>query len=117
MQEKLSDNRALTSSRASSFFIDNILGNKENGQGSVSSSGGGISGVETVASGRVLNTHYADGSAPITDGPSYAARSPYRDSPVQWYRRRTDLNFRALDTAQSEYSATAKAENSYTKRA
>lgn len=103
MQEKLTDSQTPTSSRASSFFIENLLGKGRNGQESISARSRGEAGVETVSTGRVLNAHHADTSASAPDGSSSTARSPYRDSPLQWYRGGTALNFRALETPQSEY--------------
>lgn len=107
MQEKLTDNPTPTSSRASSFFIDNILGNARNGHGSMSNSGRGIPGVEAVSIGRVTNAHRADTSAPAPDGSSSAVR----ESLMQWNRGGTDSNFRALETPQSEYGPTMRSEN------
>ncbi|XP_067440227.1 homeobox protein HMX1 [Thunnus thynnus] len=102
MQEKLTDNQTPTSSRASSFFIENLLGTGRNRQDSASDSSRGDAGVETVSNGRVLNSHHADNSAPVPDGSSSTARSPYRDSPLQWYRGGTTaLNSRALETPHS----------------
>ncbi|XP_029292303.1 homeobox protein HMX1 [Cottoperca gobio] len=97
MQEKLTDNRTPTSLRASSFFIENLLGKGRNGHESMSDRSGRETGVETRSIGRVQNAHQADGSAPAPDGCSSTARSPYRDSPLQWYRGGTALNFRALE--------------------
>ncbi|XP_070841857.1 homeobox protein HMX1 [Chaetodon trifascialis] len=101
MQEKLTDNQTPTSSRASSFFIENLLGKGRNGQESMSNSGRGEAAVETVSIGRVPNAHQADTSASAPDGSSSAARSPYRNSPLQWYRGGAALNFRALETSHS----------------
>ncbi|KAL7403497.1 hypothetical protein ABVT39_001276 [Epinephelus coioides] len=101
MTDKLTDNQAATSSRASSFFIENLLGKGRSGQESVSDRSRGEAGVETVSTGRVLNAHHADASTPVPDGCSSTARSPYRDSSLQWYRGETALNFRALETLQS----------------
>ncbi|KAI3352808.1 hypothetical protein L3Q82_019381 [Scortum barcoo] len=101
MQEKLTDGQSPTSSRASSFFIENLLGTGRTGQESVSARGRREAGAETVSAGRVLSAHRADRSAPAPDGSSSAARSPYRDSPLQRYRGGAALNFRALETPQS----------------
>lgn len=104
MQEKLTDNQTPTSSRASSFFIENLLGTGRNKQDSASDSSREDAGVETVSRGRNLNVHHADTSAPITDGSSSTARSPFRDSQLQWYRGgNTALNSTALETPHSEY--------------
>ncbi|XP_038568622.1 homeobox protein HMX1 [Micropterus salmoides] len=99
MQEKLTDNQIPTSSRASSFFIENLLGKGRNGQESMSANKRGEAGVETVSTGRVLKSQQADTSAPAPDGSSSTARSPYRD--LQWYREGTALNFRAMEIPQS----------------
>ncbi|XP_070684509.1 homeobox protein HMX1-like [Pempheris klunzingeri] len=101
MQEKLTENQTPTSSKASSFFIENLLGKGRNGQECMSDSGRGEACVETVSTGRVQNAHRADTYAPAPDASSSAARSPYRDSPLQWYRGGAALNFRALETPQS----------------
>lgn len=99
MQEKLTDNPAPTSSRASSFFIENILGNGRNEHGSVPNSGRGIHGAEVVLTGGVPSAHHADWGAAAPDGSGSTAR----ESPIQLSRGGTDLNFRALETPQSEY--------------
>ncbi|XP_031720733.1 homeobox protein HMX1 [Anarrhichthys ocellatus] len=101
MQEKLSDNQTSTSSRASSFFIENLLGQGRNGHESMSDRSRGGAAVETGSAGRVLKVHQADVSAPAPDGSSSTARSPYRDSPLKWYRGGAALNFRALETPHS----------------
>lgn len=111
MQEKLKDNQAPSTSRASSFFIENILSKGWNDQGSASYGGRGIAGVETNSSGRVPNAHYADASAVAAEGSSSTVRSAYTRSPVQWYRGGTDLDFRAFETPQSEYRVTKSCEN------
>lgn len=96
MEENLSRNQAPTSSKASSsFFIENILGNRGSGQESDSSAGRWISAVERVASG-------SDPNASAHDGSCFAVRSLYRDPPVQWYRSGTELNLAALETSESE---------------
>ncbi|XP_010775663.1 homeobox protein HMX1-like [Notothenia coriiceps] len=101
MQEKLKDNGTPTSSRVSSFFIENILGKGTDKHESVTDRSRGEAGVETGSSDGVLKAHHADVSAPEPDGCSSTARSPYRDSPLQWYRGANALNFRALETPQS----------------
>lgn len=102
MQEKLKDNGTPTSSRASSFFIENILGKGRDKHESVTDRSRGEARVETGSSDGVLKAHHADVSAPEPGGCSSTARSPYRDSPLQWYRGANALNFRALETPQSE---------------
>lgn len=111
MQDKLKDNQTPSTSRASSFFIENILSKGWNEQGSVSNSGRGTAGAETISSGRVSNAHHADTSAVAAEGTSSTVRSAYRQSPVQWYRGVTDVNFRAFETPQSEYRVTKSCEN------
>ncbi|XP_062293499.1 homeobox protein HMX1 [Scomber scombrus] len=101
MQEKLAEKQTPTSSRASSFFIENLLGTGRNRQDSASDSSREDASVESVSSSRVLNSHHAYTSAPIPDGSSSTARSPYRDSPL-WYRGgNIALNSRALETPHS----------------
>lgn len=102
MQEQLTDSQAPASSRASSFFIENLLGKGRSGQESVSGSSQGEAGVDTASISRLQNAHHADTSAPAPDGCSSTSRSPYRDSPLQWYRGGTALNFRALEIPHSE---------------
>ncbi|XP_074487433.1 homeobox protein HMX1 [Sebastes fasciatus] len=97
MQEKLTDKQTPTSSRASSFFIENLLGKGRNGHEAVVD----VETVSSSATGRVLDSQHADESAPTPDGSSSTARCPYRDSPVQWYRGGAALHFRALETPQS----------------
>ncbi|XP_026159761.1 homeobox protein HMX1 [Mastacembelus armatus] len=95
MQDKLTDIQTPVSSRASSFFIENILGKGRNGKESMSGTRQGEAGVE------VIHGHYADTSSPAADGSGSTARSPYRDSPFQRYCGGTALNFRALETPHS----------------
>ncbi|XP_078126361.1 uncharacterized protein LOC144530601 [Sander vitreus] len=102
MQKKLTDNQTPTSSKASSFFIENLLGKGRNRHESTSDRSQGEAGAETVSTEtRVLSTHQAEASAPAPDGSSSTARSPYRDSPLQWYRGGAVFNFKALETPQS----------------
>ena len=103
MQEKLTETRAPTSSRASSFFIENLLGKERSAQGTLSHSGRGGAGVETVSTGRVSSSHHGDAGAPAPHGTGSTAWSPHRDLPLQWYRGGAALNFRALETPHSEY--------------
>ncbi|XP_068445392.1 homeobox protein HMX1 [Clinocottus analis] len=101
MQEKLKDNQNPTSSRASSFFIENLLGKERNGHDSMSDRSRGGAGVETGSTGRVLKVYHTEASAPAPGGCGSSARSPYRDSPLQWYRGGAAFNFRALETPHS----------------
>lgn len=87
MEENLSGNRARTSSRASSsFFIEDILGNRGGGQEAQSSGGGWMP---------------AGGSDPDR-GSCAALRSPFREPPVHWHRSATELHSAALETSESE---------------
>ncbi|XP_040001811.1 homeobox protein HMX1 [Xiphias gladius] len=101
MQEKLTETLAPTSSRASSFFIENLLGKERNGQESLANNSRGEAGAETVCAGRVLNAHHVDTSAPAPRGTGSAAWSQHRDTPLHWYRGGANLNFRALETPHS----------------
>lgn len=104
MQEKLTDNRTPTSSRASSFFIENLLGTGRNKQDSASDSSQGDAGGQSVSNSRLLNAPQADTNVPVPDGSSPTARSPYRDSPLQWYGGgNAAFNSRALETPHSEF--------------
>lgn len=96
MEEKPPGNQAPTSTKASSFFIENILGKSGSGQESETSGDRWISGVERVARGSDLN-------ASVHDGSCFAVRSLYRDPSVQWCRSRTQLNFAALEASESEW--------------
>lgn len=97
MEEKLSGTQAPTSSKASSFFIENILGKGGSGQQSESESCGGrwICGVERVARSSGVNASAHEGSC-------FAVRSLYRNSAGQWYRDGTELNITTLETSESE---------------
>ncbi|CAB1413357.1 unnamed protein product [Pleuronectes platessa] len=97
MQEKLAETPTPTSSRASSFFIENLLGKERDGQELASDGSRWEAGaVEIVSVDRVVNSH------PAPHGSSSTARSPYRESPLQWYRGgAASLNFRASDTPHS----------------
>lgn len=107
MQEKLTDGQPPTTSRASSFFIENILGKGGDVHESVAHSGpAGV--VEAASPGTAPDSHDADTDG---SGSGSAARSRDRDSPVRWHRGGTELNFRALETAQSEYRVTVTSVN------
>lgn len=95
MEEKLSANQAPASSKASSFFIENLLGKGGSGQESEASGDRWISGVEVVAGGCELNASAHDASC-------FHVRSLYRDASVQWCRGRTELNFSAPEPSESE---------------
>lgn len=85
MEEKVSGSLAPTSSKASSFFIENLLGTSGSAQESEPSGDPWICGAEMVARG----------SCP-------AVRSLSGDPSVQWGRSRTGVNPAALGTAESE---------------
>ncbi|KAG7222928.1 hypothetical protein INR49_015955, partial [Caranx melampygus] len=99
MQGKLTETQTPTSSRASSFFIENLLSKERTGQDSLSDSSRAEAGVDTVTTGGVPIAHHADTGAPTPHGSSSTARSPYRESPLQWHPGGTALNFRLLETA------------------
>ncbi|KAK2815689.1 hypothetical protein Q5P01_026156 [Channa striata] len=107
MQEKLTDNRAPTSSRASSFFIENILGKGRNGQESVWGSRQGGAGVETVSTCRDLNAHGVEESAPAPQEPGSTARSAHTESALQWYRAGAASNLRVLEAPHSPRLSTS----------
>lgn len=101
MEEKVSGNQAPTSSKASSFFIENLLGKSGSGQESEPepepepSGDRWVSGPDMVARGSELN-------APAHDGSCLAVRSLHRDSSGQWGRSRTEGNLAALEASESE---------------
>lgn len=102
MQERLKEKQSSTSSRASSFFIENILGNGPDGHRPTSNGAGGICGVETASARGVQGAHQADTSAPAPVGSDSTVRCPYGESSLQWCRDGTDLNFGAVETPQSK---------------
>lgn len=81
----MSGNQAPASSKASSFFIENLLGKSGSGQETEPSAHRWASGAEMVASAH--------------DGSCLAVRSLYGDSSVQWGRTRTEVN---VETSESE---------------
>lgn len=91
----MSGNQAPTSSKASSFFIENLLGKSGSGQESEPSGDRWICGAEMVARG-------SEQKASAHGGSCLAVRSLYRDSSVQWGRSGTEVNFSALETSESE---------------
>lgn len=82
MEERGSGNQAPTSSKASSFFIENLLGRRGSGQEMEPSGHRRVSGAEVVARGSCL-----------------AARPPYGEP---WGRSGTGANLAALETSESE---------------
>lgn len=85
MEERGSGNQAPTSTKASSFFIENLLGRSGSGQESEPSGDRWVSGAERVAGGSCL-----------------AARPPHGDSTVPWARSGTGVNPAALEPSESE---------------
>lgn len=102
MQGKLAETHTPTSSRASSFFIENLLGKERSGHDSVSDTGRGEAGGDAVPAGGIPSADHADTGVPTPRGSGSIARSPYRDSPPQWLPGGAVLNFGALETAHSE---------------
>lgn len=96
MQEGLKEKQSSALSRASSFFIENILASGQDGQRSTSSSGGGA---ETVSAGVVQSARQAESGALAPDTSDATVR---QGSPMQWYRDAAGLHFRPLDAAQSK---------------
>lgn len=94
MQEKLTDTQTPASSRASSFFIENLLSKERDGQESVSDSSRGEASADLVSTGRIRNALPA---------PRVSSSTAPRESPLQWHRGGAALNFRALETPHSEY--------------
>lgn len=102
MQEGLKEKQSSTSSRASSFFIENILASGQDGHRSTSSSGRSIAGAECVPASGALGARQAEAGAPAPDASDAAVLRAYRESPLQWYRDASGLNLRPLDAAQSK---------------
>ncbi|KAL6110578.1 hmx1 [Pungitius sinensis] len=102
MQEKLTDKQTRTSSNASSFFIENLLGKGRDGHESITDRSRGTAGLETRSIGRVQKVHHADASAPAPDGSSLTARYPDTGPTLQWYRGgAAAFKYRALEKPQS----------------
>ncbi|KAF3687238.1 Homeobox protein HMX1 GH6 Homeobox protein H6 [Channa argus] len=96
MQEKLTDDKGPTSSRASSFFIENLLGKGRNGQQSICCSSQEGAGVETVSTCRDLNAHRSEKSAPAPEETSSTVQPTHTESALQWYRAGAASNFGVL---------------------
>ncbi|XP_029997885.1 homeobox protein HMX1 [Sphaeramia orbicularis] len=112
MQEKQAEGQLPTASRASSsFFIENLLGKGRDDKECLTGSCGEDVGAETVSTGRALNPRHDDGSALTSDGSVSTARSPHRDSPLQWYRGGTVFNFRALENPHSPRDTSSSEEH------
>ncbi|XP_068178358.1 homeobox protein HMX1 [Antennarius striatus] len=99
MQERLTDNLNSTSSRASSFLIEDILGKTRNGHELMSTSSRGASGVEGVSI--VRQAHQAERIAPAPAGNVLTARSPHRDAQLERHRVGNASNLRSLQTSQN----------------
>lgn len=99
MQEGLKEKQSSASSRVSSFFIENILAGGQDGHRSASSSGGSA---QTISAGGVQSTRPAESGALSPDTSDATLRRAYGESPMQWYRDASGLNFRPLDAAQSK---------------
>ncbi|KAM8878686.1 homeobox protein HMX1 [Spinachia spinachia] len=93
MQEKLPGNQTRTSSNASSFFIENLLGKGRSGPDAITDTSRGGAGLEPRSAGRLRRAHDADAS-----GCSPSARYPDTDATLRWYRGgAAALNYRALE--------------------
>nr|XP_040043598.1 homeobox protein HMX1 [Gasterosteus aculeatus aculeatus] len=102
MQEKQTDNQTRTSSNASSFFIENLLGKGRNGHESLMDRSRGAAGLETRSTGRVQKVHHADASALAPDGSSPTTRYPDTDATLRWYGGgAAALNHRGLEKPHS----------------
>lgn len=87
---------SLATAKASSFFIENLLGTGRTAQKTEQASGG----ADVDLSLNAQDTH-----APVSESSVSTARSPCTDSPLQWYRPSPVLNFGCLGRAHSEYSS------------
>ncbi|XP_034044378.1 homeobox protein HMX1-like [Thalassophryne amazonica] len=94
MQERPTCNQTRTSSRAASFFIENLLGRGRDVR-EPASDNPGDAGLETVSNSRLD----AQGG-----NISSTARSACRDLPLPWYRRGPVLNFRGLKMSHADCS-------------
>ncbi|KAM4584750.1 homeobox protein HMX1 [Odontesthes bonariensis] len=101
MQDKLTDNQTPASTRASSFFIDNLLGTGRGGQESVVGSGGKEAGADIFSIERHFNALHAEKSDPAAHGSSFRALSSYRNASLQWNCVESTLCFRPLGIPQS----------------
>ncbi|KAM3865132.1 homeobox protein HMX1 [Diretmus argenteus] len=116
MQRKLTDSQTPTSSRASSFFIENLLGKRQNVQRSTAEDAvteTASSSSSSSSSRRVPDGHRAEISAQVPGSCSSTARSPHRDSSLQWYRGGAALNFKALETPHSPRDDTRSSEERF----
>ncbi|KAM4603277.1 homeobox protein HMX1 [Polymixia lowei] len=116
MQETLTDNQAPTSSRASSFFIENLLGTGRHGQQSKADNSRGNYAItedsrreDIVSPSRALAANHREMRAHVSAG--YSPRSPDRDSSLRWYSGRAALNFGALETPNSPRDDTRSSED------
>lgn len=83
---------SLATAKASSFFIENLLGTGRTAQKTEQASGG----ADVDLSLNAQDTH-----APVSESSVSTARSPCTDSPLQWYRPSPVLNFGCLGRAHS----------------
>lgn len=102
MQQGLKEKQSSASSRASSFFIENILAGGQDGHRSSSKSGGGDAGAETVSAGSVQSARQAESDAPVPDTSDAAFHQAYVETHLQWHRDATGSNFRPLDGTRSK---------------
>lgn len=98
MQDTPTDSQTPAPSRASSFFIDNLLGRGQDGQDAASSSSSRTdAGAETASDGRDFIAYHTEQNASEPGYCSAVVRSSYRHSPLLWNRGGT------LETICSEY--------------
>ncbi|KAM9315126.1 homeobox protein HMX3-like [Pholidichthys leucotaenia] len=92
MPETLTANRTPCPTRASSFFIDNLLGK------------------ESVPAEQQLQAQHSGSDAPARHGPASTARSPHRDSLLQRHRGGSSFTLGAVETPHSPWDSTSSAE-------
>ncbi|XP_029007687.1 homeobox protein HMX1 [Betta splendens] len=97
MREQQVENQSPAPSRASSFFIENLLSKGRSEREGFAASARGGAGVETVSTRRLHN----DTGAAAPEHCGSTARSPCREPPFQWYRAGSALNFRVLELPHS----------------
>nr|XP_057934325.1 homeobox protein HMX1 [Doryrhamphus excisus] len=103
MQKKLTDNRTLpTSSKASSFFIENLLASGPYGRDFMSENSRGIAAVRADSTSLVSETQ---------PGSSGSASSPRREPLVGWYTRNTAATPGALAAPGSPNDNTRSEDN------
>ncbi|KAK7929540.1 hypothetical protein WMY93_005935 [Mugilogobius chulae] len=87
------------SSKASSFFIENLLSTARTEHRSVRGDAGAAAAPSLTSS--ISNTH-----APESEGSVSTAHSIRTDSPLRWYRPRVAPDFKSLETAHSPQNTT-----------